>query len=76
MALVTKEYEALVVELNRLGLQESNKVMKGGKFTGWLWDAAGLVKTEREEREKEKGRGEEREEEREEDRGSYYTSFT
>lgn len=57
------------MELNRLGLQESNRVMKGERFTGWFWEVAGLVKKkgEREngrKREKEKGREEEREEER------------
>ena len=28
------EYEADVVELDKSGMQESDKVMKGGRFTG------------------------------------------
>ena len=28
------EYEANIVELDRSGMQESNKVMEGGGFTG------------------------------------------
>ena len=59
LTLVVKEYEALVMRLDSFGLEQSDKVMKAGRFTGWLWEVAGLVK------EKEKERGVERERERE-----------
>ena len=56
---VVMNYEALVVEIGRLGLQESDEVVRGGRFTGWLWEIAGLLKEEREkEREKNKHKNE------------------
>ena len=54
LGLVTEGYKAIVVELDRLGLQDSNKVMRGGKFTGWLWEAAGLMQEREERKEKER----------------------
>lgn len=45
------------MEVRRLDLEDSNKVMRGGRFTGWLWELAGLV----EEPEKERETGDERE---------------
>ena len=64
---VVAEYESLILEVQRLSLKGSNKVMRGGRFTGWLWEVAGLV-GESTKRETEKGKETKNESEREKDK--------
>lgn len=55
MTKVVAEYERVVFEAQTLGLEESSKVMRGERFTGWLWEVAGLVREAKEERERGEG---------------------
>ena len=55
MAKAVAEYGRVVFEAQALSLEESSKVMRGGRFTGWLWKVAGLVKEAREERQRGEG---------------------
>ena len=52
MTKVVAEYEKVILEAQMLGLEDSGKVMRGGRFTGWLWEVAGLVREAKEERER------------------------
>lgn len=53
MAKVIAGYESLILEVQRLGLKGSKKVMRGGRFTGWLWELARLVEKPKKEKETE-----------------------
>lgn len=53
MMKVIFEYERVILGVRKMGL-ESNKAVRGGRFTGWLWEIAGLVEGVKKEREREK----------------------
>ena len=57
MTKIVAHYERVILRAQMLGLEESDKVMRGGRFIGWLWEVDGLVREAVEEREREEEDG-------------------